>query len=187
MRISINLLPHSQIEKEVKSPILLVPIAGLIAVIAAAGFLTYTYFDLNSQVDQLEQNISDQNSVKLDLQQSLSMKTIGLNEYNFLEKYVNVNEFIKTIYMDTVQLKSSVYHLLPEEAIIDSYAFTNSGELDVTVTFHSKGDAAIYLHRLLQAEFVKNAVITTINSDTEEILYTSQFQIELKTIVGEAL
>lgn len=187
MRISIDLLPQSQIDKETQSPILLVPFVGLAAVVAAAGFLTFSYFDLKEEVSRLEQTITEKQSLKGTLQQSLSMKTVGTNEYNFLEKYANVHELIKGIYLDTVLLKDKVYQLLPNESQIDSYSYTNSGDLDLTITFASKGDAAIYLNRLLAAGFVESAIVTNITSNTEEIIYTSQFQIKLKTIVGEAL
>jgi len=186
LRINIDLLPHSQIETE-KSAIIVIPILGLILVVLIVGYFTYSAFHLNSQATQLDENIIENNGLILNLEETLANKTTGITEFNYSDKYLNVDGFINTLYKDTIELKSSLYYLLPENANVESYAYTNSGDLNVAITFPSKGDAAIYLNRLLQAEFVETAFVTTINSDTEEISYTSQYVVKLKTLVGEAL
>lgn len=187
LKISINLLPQSHLEKEKSSRFLIIPITGLVVITTAASFLTYAYFDLSTKVDLLNTDIIEKTTLRADLQQTVASKTNGITDYNFSEKYVSVDELMKSTYKDTVQLKSTVYQFLPQDASINSYSYTNNGNLNVTVTFASKGDAAIYLHRLLQADFVESAVVNTITSATEEIIYTSQFDIKLKTLVGEQL
>jgi hypothetical protein len=185
LRISINLLPNSHIEKEKNSSLLLVPVTGLVAFVAAASFLTYSYFNLKGEAAELEQNISESYDYREVLQTDVASKTTGITEYNFVEKYKNAEMLLNSIYKDTVDLKTNVYRILPEDANVDNYSYSNNGELNVTVTFASKGDAAIYLNRLLEAKFVDTAVVHSINTDSEEISYTSQFEIKLKTLVGD--
>ncbi|MCT8137497.1 hypothetical protein H1D32_06920 [Anaerobacillus sp. CMMVII] len=183
MKISINLLPN--IEKEKSSNLLLLPIAGLILIIAASAVLLYSYINLSKEVDRLEQTIASSIETKNELQQAFSIKTTGITEHNIIDQYQNVNDFINSIYNDTVGLKTNVYQLLPDNANVESYVFTIDGDLLVTVTFHSKGDTAIYLHRLLQADFVTSALVTSIKSDIEDASYTSLFEVKLKTMEGE--
>ena len=54
----------------------------------------------------------------------------------------------------------------------------------MTISFYSKGDSALFLHRLLAAHFVDTAEVESITADDEELTYESTFQMKLHTLVG---
>ena len=81
-------------------------------------------------------------------------------------------------------LQERVYSLLPDKAEVMTYTYSNNGELTMTISFYSKGDSALFLHRLLEAHFVDKAEVESITADDEKLTYESTFQIKLHTIVG---
>ena len=54
----------------------------------------------------------------------------------------------------------------------------------MTISFYSKGDSALFLHRLLAAHFVDTAEVESITADDEDLTYESIFQMKLHTLVG---
>ncbi|MFV8828751.1 hypothetical protein [Alkalihalobacterium sp. APHAB7] len=184
MNISIDLLPQRVKAKE-RGGVPVIPVAGACAVIVAASFLTFMYVDTKSSVQSLEQEVAAQTEVRNAAEQEFLTKTTGMTEYNYIDYYTNVNTLLDTIYKDTIDLRERVYMLLPDRAEVNSYSFLNNGDLSMQITFQSKGDAAIYLNRLLQAEIVTSAEVQTISISNEDLLYQSQFTLKLDTIVGE--
>ncbi|WP_078430216.1 hypothetical protein [Alkalihalobacterium alkalinitrilicum] len=183
MNINIDLLPQRVKTKEGGFPV--IPVAGVLTVVATASLLTYTYFDTKSSVQSLEEQILAQTEVQNTLQQDFLTKTTGLTEYNYVEQYTHMNRLLGSIYKDTIDTKERVYMLLPEKAEVNNYSFVNSGELSMQITFQSKGDAAIYLNRLLNADLVSSAEVQTISTNDQDLVYQSQFTLMLHTLVGE--
>ena len=77
-----------------------------------------------------------------------------------------------------------VKSLLPKQSEVTKYNYMNNGEITLTVNFFSKGDSAIYLDRLLNAPFVKEAQLVNITVNEETLTYDSTFELKLKTLVG---
>lgn len=185
MEFSINLLPQTTSSKERRS-LYLVPILGVATVVATTSFLAYSYFDTKNSVETLAESITAQTTVKDQLIQEYQKKQAGVTEYNFTEKYRSLNQFLGSIYVNTIEFHEDIVRLLPTNAEIDAYTYSNNGDLLTTISFYSKGDSAVFLHRILNAEFVERAEVEMIAAeDEEELTYQSMFYIKLDTVVGE--
>ena len=60
MEIRINLLPQTYSTKE-KSNVFLIPVLGIVTVVATAAILTYSYFDKKNSVQTLSDQIAPSN------------------------------------------------------------------------------------------------------------------------------
>jgi hypothetical protein len=185
VEISINLLPQSHRHKATRS-VYLIPILGIAAVLAAASFLTYSYFDTKHSIQTLSENITAQTTVRDQLLKEYGERTAGVTEFNVRDQYIVLDDFLNNIYKNTIDLQKRVHFLLPGKAEIMASTYSNNGELTMTISFYSKGDSAIFLHRLLNAPFVDSAEVESITIDDEKLTYESIFQIKLDTLVGEA-
>ncbi|WP_133058630.1 hypothetical protein [Halalkalibacter urbisdiaboli] len=184
MNFTIDLLPKVERVKKTKVPV--IPVVGFFVTIAATIVLIYSYIEMTKSVEALEASIATQTSARDHLQQQFQQQMTGVTEYNFVTKYQMLEKALNTTYEETIILKNRFYDLLPEEAVIENFSIDNAGDLTMIVTFQSKGQAAIYLHSLLQADFVEAAEVQTIDtSQEEELFYTSLYQLKLKTIAGE--
>lgn len=185
VEFSINLLPQTTRRKE-RRALYLVPVLGVATVIATTVFLVYSYFDTKNSVQALSERITAQTTLRDQLLQEYQAKNIGVTESNFAEKYRSLNQLLGSIYVDTVDFHEDIVHLLPAKAEIDAYTYANNGDLLTTISFYSKGDSAIFLNRVLNADFVEDAEVELITAEAEEELtYQSMFNIKLDTVVGE--
>ncbi|WP_428909279.1 hypothetical protein [Niallia sp. Krafla_26] len=183
MEFRINLLPQTYSTKE-KSSVFLIPILGIVAVVATASILTYTYFDKKDSIGTLSANIETQTLTRDTLLKEYQQKTTGVTEFNFVDQYKAMNETLSTIYVDTSNILERVKSFLPEKAKLTNYTYTNNGEISMTVNFFSKGDSAVYLNALLHAPFVNEAQLTSITIDEESLTYDATFELKVKTLVG---
>ena len=183
MEIRINLLARPNSIKEKRS-VYLIPVLGITAVMAAASFLTYSYVDTKDSVKVLSESIATQTTTRDQLLKEYQGNTTGVTEYNFTDQYRSLDLFLNNIYENTIPLQERVYRLLPDKAEVMTYTYSNSGELTMTISFYSKGDSALFLHRLLAAHFVDTAEVESITADDEELTYESTFRMKLHTLVG---
>ncbi|WP_077214133.1 hypothetical protein [Bacillus dakarensis] len=184
MEISINLLPQNNSRKEKRS-VYLVPVLGIVTALGTASFLIYQYFDTKNTVEVLSETIAAQTASRDESLTQYREETAGVTEFNFTDKYKHLHQFLNNLYENTIELQGEVYKLLPASAEVNTYTYSNNGDLFMTVTFDSKGDSALFLHRLLQAEFVIGAVLESISAEEEEVAYEAQYTIKLNTIAGE--
>lgn len=184
MEISINLLPQNNSRKEKRS-IYLVPVLGIVTSLGTASFLIYQYFDIKDNVEYLSESVAAQTENRDEYLTQYQQETAGVTEYNFTDKYKVLDHFLNGLYENTIELQENVFNLLPDTAKVNTYTYSNNGDLLMSVTFASKGDSALFLHRLLQAEFVNGAQVETILAEEEEIAYQAQFTIVLNTLVGD--
>ena len=185
MEFSINLLPQTTRRKE-RRALYLVPVLGVATVIATTAFLVYSYFDTKNSVETLSESITAQTALRDQLLQEYQTKNIGVTESNFAEKYRFLNQFLGSIYVDTVEFHENIVSLLPTRAEINAYTYANNGDLLTTISFYSKGDSAIFLNRVLNSDFVEDAEVEMITAEAEEgLTYQSMFNIKLDTVVGE--
>lgn len=182
MEVRINLLPQFNRRKE-KRIVYRIPVLGLILVAIAASFLTYSYFHTKSSIKTLSQYIATQTIARDNLLNEYKINTTGVTEFNFTDKYVQLDQFLNSIYKNTIDLQESLKKMLPDKATVISYSYLNSGELMITIDFASKGDSALFLHQLLRADFVKTALIESI-SVSENGQANTVFHVKLDTFEG---
>jgi hypothetical protein len=184
VEFSINLLPQST-SKEEKRSLYLVPILGIMTVVATAAFLTFSYVNTKSSVKTLTENITTQTTERDQLLNEYQKKKAGVTEFNYRDKYIELNHVLSTTYVETIDLQKKVEFLLPVKAKVNSYTYSNNGELLTTISFYSKGDSAIFLNRLLNADFVEQAELEIIAAEEGELTYQAMFNVKLNTVVGE--
>jgi len=178
VEIRINLLPQSNSHKEKRS-VYLIPVLGIAAIVVTLSFLTYRYFDTKDSIKTLTESIAAQTTTRDTLLKEYQGNTTGVSEFNFTDQYKSLDQFLNNIYENTIPLQERVYRLLPDKAEVMTYTYSNNGELTMTISFYSKGDSALFLHRLLAAHFVDTAEVESITADDEELTYESTFQITL--------
>ena len=183
MEIRINLLPQSNSQKETRS-LYLIPVIGIVVVLAAFTYFTYYYFHTKDSIEQLSENIATQTTERDSILNEYQASTTGVTAYNFIDRYRSLNLFLNRIYENTIQLHESVFLLLPDQAKVMTYNYANNGDLSMTISFYSKGDSALFLHRLLGAKTVDTAEVESITADDETFTYQSTFKIKLHSIVG---
>ncbi|GLB58377.1 PilN domain-containing protein [Cytobacillus sp. NCCP-133] len=186
MEIRINLLPQVNSRKERRSAYLL-PFLAVTAIIFFAAFLVYTYFDAKESLRTLTEKVTAQTSERDQKREELTKRTNGINEYNFKDKHKLLNNALNGIYKNTIELQKSIYMLLPENAKVASFSYLNTGEASLTIKFYSKGDSAIFLHDLLNAEFIEDAKLISISANDKELIYESDFELKLKILKGDGL
>lgn len=184
MEVSINLLPQHKRHKE-KRTIYLIPVIGIMAVVVIASILTYSYIATKSSITLLSKSITEQTAVRNQMMKQFQQKNTGITEYNFAEKYKKLHEFLHSIYKSTSGLYEEIVHLLPNNAEVTSYAYINNGDLTITINFASVDDAALFLHQLLNADFIENAEMESISTNTGNPTYKSIFHLKLNTLAGE--
>jgi hypothetical protein len=184
VEISINLLPQTASRKD-KSVLYLIPGLGLASLIAVAGFSAYSYMDTKKSIETYSESIASQTSVRDQLVVEYQGKNAGVTEFNFTSKYQLLSQSLNTMYVNTIEMHKNIAALLPDKAEVNAYTYSNSGDLLATISFYSKGDSALFLHRLLNAEFVERAEVDMIAADEEELTYKSMFYIKLDTLAGE--
>lgn len=184
VEVSINLLPKHNIRKE-KRAIYLIPVIGIAVICIATILLMYHYLNTKNSVKELSEKITVQTSARDQARKEYIEKTTGFTEYNFTEKYKQMNQLLHSIYKDTIYVHETIVKLLPDQAKVIGYTYLNNGELTLTATFYSKGDSALFLHRLYSCELVEKAELESITADDEDVLYESIFHLKLNTLAGE--
>lgn len=182
MNISIDLLPQGRRERLNRLPFLL-GVAGLFFVISA--LLVILYFTGRSSIHKLDEQIATKTEARDSMLAEITSRRNGVTEYNFVDKYKTIYTFLNGIYKNPITLKEELYKLLPEGGSVSNYTFENTGALTMTVLFPSKDAAATYLQRLLQADFVTEAKVTSISLNTEKNMYEANFEATVVTLEGE--
>lgn len=183
MEIRINLLPQTYSTKE-KSNVFLIPVLGIVTVVATAAILTYSYFDKKDSVQSLSNQIVLQTTTRDGLLKEYQKTTAGVTPFNFTEKYKAMDGVLSSIYVNPSKTHDVLKTRLPEKAEITAFTYQNSGELTMMVNFFSKGDSAIYLDSLLNTPFVREAQLISITMDEETFTYDSTYELKLNTLVG---
>ncbi|GAE34949.1 hypothetical protein [Halalkalibacter akibai] len=184
MNISIDLLPQRTRSRTGNLPI--IPVAGVLSIVAGAVVLTYTFLDTRSNVEALEAQVATQTELLTAVEADFLAMTTGINDYNYVDYFTSMDTLLTNVYKGTIPLKQRIYFHLPEEASVNSYSYVNNGDLSIQITSVSKGDAAVYLHHLLNEQEVSGAEVNTIALEGDEgVTYLSNYTLKLKTLVGE--
>lgn len=184
MNISIDLLPQRTRRREGSLPI--IPVAGLVSIITWAVVLTFTYLDVRNNVRELESQVEVRTEHLSAVEADLLAMISGINELNYVDDFTAMNSFLTGMYKSTIALKDQVYFHLPENVSVQRYDYNNQGDLILQITSTSKGDAAVYLNRLLHEREVSRAEVNTIALQSEDgVMYQSNYTLKLKTLAGE--
>lgn len=182
MNISIDLLPQERRNRLNRLPFLL-GAAGMFFVISALLIIVFSMG--KSSIHELDEKIATNTLTRDTMLAEITSRRTGVTEYNFVDKYNKIHGFLNGIYRNPITIKEDLYKLLPEGGSVSNYNFENTGVLSMTILFSSKDSAATYLHRLLEADDVTEAKVTSISLNTEKNLYEAYFEATVVTIEGD--
>jgi hypothetical protein len=182
VNVSIDLLPQARRDRLNRLP-LLIGTTGLILVIAT--LLISLYITGKNSVGELDQQITTKTQTRDSLLAEISTRRNGVTEYNFVDKYELISSFLNGVYKNPISLKKDLYEFLPEGGAVSNYTFDNTGTLSMTIQFSTKDEAATYLEKLLLADFVTEAKVTSISLNVEKNVYEANYEAQVVTLEGE--
>jgi type IV pilus assembly protein PilN len=192
MLIEINLLPK---KKQESRKLLTSTLILALLFITAGGALFWQASTLKADVAVVENRI-DTTKKLAEIEQKKSTELTEADSVSKLEQSV---VWAEDYIVPSVPVMREFTSLLPERGFIQTFAYQESGTLSLTVQFDTSREAAYFLNRLNESEWVNEAMLlsltatqkvgeleteTTLNLNNdyeEEILprYQGQFEIKL--------
>lgn len=162
MLVEINLLPQKERGKKA-FVIALSSLLGLLIFISGAYIwqISSTKSDLkaiDNQFTLLEKatELAGQNNE----QTPASSESVSLLK--------NAVEWADSYPLQTVPVMQHLTSLLPKRGFIETFGYTESGAITLTVQFDSAREAAYFLDSLNASEWLEEASMTTLNADEKE-------------------
>ncbi|MFB1080528.1 PilN domain-containing protein [Jeotgalibacillus sp. JSM ZJ347] len=181
-QISINLLPRKQRKQRFNKVFILPILIAFILLIAAVFVLQWSK---NEELSILESRLeqAEQEKLLLEQQNAVSEPSGGITD---LESAIT---FMEDYPIPTVEVLDYLTELLPERGFFESFQYTDTGLITLTVQFDLSREAAFYLHQLEQSDRVAEASLQSMVTEeidteaagTEEILprYIAQYTVML--------
>ncbi|QPA30235.1 PilN domain-containing protein [Thermaerobacillus caldiproteolyticus] len=161
MFVDINLLP----KKEPKNVVFLVSIAIVLLFAGAMAFVFYMSVQkTETTIHSLTQELKKIRALQAVQQEKLA-NAQSLKEVQELEKTV---KWAEQYPMKTVLLLRSMTKLLPERGFIMNFSYAENGTVSVTVQFDTSEEAAYYLKRLSDADFVADVQLKSLTTAEEK-------------------
>lgn len=162
MLVEINLLPQKERTKKA-FVIALSSLLGLLIFISGAYIwqISTTKSDLkaiDNQLTLLEKatELAGQNNA----QAPVSSESVSLLK--------NAVEWADSYPLQTVPVMQHLTSLLPERGFIQTFGYTESGAITLTVQFDSAREAAYFLDSLNASEWLEEASMTSLNAEEKE-------------------
>ncbi|TFE01020.1 PilN domain-containing protein [Jeotgalibacillus salarius] len=179
-QISINLLPKKQKKQRFR-------MAFIIPIIAVLVLLTATVFVLQwskgEELERIDSQLSQAQQEKALLEQQ-NQRNESVGGIDQLESAI---QFMESYPIPTVEVLNHFTELLPERGFFESFQYTDTGLITLTVQFDMSREAAFYLHQLEQSEKVTQASLQSIvteeldSAGSDEVLprYVAQYTVML--------
>jgi type IV pilus assembly protein PilN len=187
MIVEINLLP----KKEPKNAAVLVSVAVFTAFLIAAAVVFYV---LSARADE------QINELEGDLKQIRAMQEIEQQKQKDAQSAQGIKELQEAVQwsenypLKMVPLLRNMTKLLPERGFMMSFSYEGNGTVTIAVQFDTSEQAAYYLKRLEDAEFVEAVQLKSVSAvndtdknngqDTEEKQvvprYLAQYEIHVR-------
>ncbi|WP_251549385.1 PilN domain-containing protein [Neobacillus muris] len=157
MLVEINLLPKKE---PVKRNFHLVLISFLVAFLAVGSYYFWQSYSIKSQIAYLDQEITSVNQ-GIDQQQA----KISANESsNSVEQLKTAIDWAKTYPLQTIPVMQHLTSLLPERGFIQSFNYSETGVVTLTVQFETATDGAYFLNHLLNSDWIEDATLASLNT-----------------------
>lgn len=159
MLVEINLLPEK--EKKSKSLLLLAIISILILLIGGffAFWLNRSY---ESKISSLEKEILTTEEIVAIEQQKIT----SYQSSDSLAQLEQTIEWAKQYPIKTVPIIKELTKLLPERGFIQTFNYTETGIIQLSVQFESTREAAYFFNRLQHWEWLEDAKMASVNAET---------------------
>jgi Tfp pilus assembly protein PilN len=157
MLVEINLLP----EKEPKKYSIFIFAAGLLVLFLLIG--CYYYLQISTTKTSIE-SVDRQISAIKKIEEKNIKKVATIETNNSVSQLKAAVNWAKTYPIETVPVMQQLTSLLPERGFIQSFTYSDSGDIAISVQFDSSSDAAYFLDNLNSAKWIEDASLTSLNT-----------------------
>lgn len=166
MLVEINLLP----QKEPKKFNFLIILSGLLTlIILVGGFYFWQTQSLKNEITSLDRQISMTKKIT-DKENKKSERVESVSSVNQLKSAIAwANDYP----IQTIPVMRHLTSLLPERGFIQSFGYTESGTVTLTVQFDSAREAAYFLDSLNHSEWIKEASLSSLSATPSELETTA--------------
>jgi hypothetical protein len=161
MLVEINLLPKKEPKKY---GFIILTSLSVILILLAAGFYYYQIHTTNLKIQNVDKQmsilrkISDQQSEKLNKNQKINSASQLQNGVEWADEYR----------IQTIPVMKHLISLLPERGFIQTFNYTETGVVALTVQFDTTREAAYYIDRLNHSKWIEEAKINSLTTNTNE-------------------
>ncbi|MCA1063572.1 hypothetical protein QTG56_11920 [Rossellomorea sp. AcN35-11] len=175
--IDINLLA----EKEKKSPVFFYSIA-IICLLFFVGCLFF-FFSLRSIQEDTERTTGRISQTKqlIEVHQTKLLDSGAAGGTSQLEKTIQT---MKDYPIDTVPVLNKLISLLPSRGFIQTFEYSVRQRIETSVQFDSSREAAYYLHRIKEVDWIEEAEILELTTVTEEEAGIDERDVVPRYVVG---
>ncbi|MEQ2529384.1 fimbrial protein [Robertmurraya yapensis] len=160
MLIEINLLPQREVKN--KSLLLLTIIAA--AILLFGGF--FAYF-LNRSYENKLASLEQQISTTEQLVAAEQEKILSYEASDSLSELERTVQWAQAYPIKAVPVLQNITALLPERGFIQTFTYEETGTVQFEVQFETSREAAYYLNALLESDWVSNAKLNSLDTETE--------------------
>lgn len=161
MLVEINLLP----QKEPRKKSFFIIITAMAVIFLSLG----TYYFL-----QIQSTKSDITNVDLQIKQTKDLAAIEEKNANKSESELSITllksavEWANSYPIQTIPVMQHLTGLLPERGFIQTFAYTETGTVTISVQFDSAREAAYFLDNLNESEWIDDANLSSLTAKEQE-------------------
>lgn len=180
MLVEINLLP----QKERRKKVFVVTLSGLLAaLILISGVYIWQILSTKSDIEAIENQLTMLEKATQLAEESNNQKPASSVSVSLLKSAV---EWAESYPLQTVPVMQHLTSLLPERGFIQTFGYSESGVITLTVQFDSAREAAYFLDSLNASEWLEEASMTSLTAEAEaEETETSQTSSTTSTETAE--
>jgi hypothetical protein len=161
MLVDINLLP----QKEPKKFSFLITLSCLLALIILIGsFYFWKTQTIKDELTSLDKQISM--TKKIAEKQDKNSETVA--SVDSVSQLKSAIEWVNEYPIQTIPVMRHLTSLLPERGFIQSFGYTESGSVAISVQFDSAREAAYFLDSLNRSKWIEEASLSSLATATSE-------------------
>ena len=162
MLVDINLLPKKA-PRKAGLPVIIIFFLVLTAIGIGLFYWQYaakqdSLASLQSQTLRMEETIAVQ-----------SQKIATFESSNSAAELEKIVEWARDYPIETVPVLQHLISFLPERGFFQNFAYNDDGSIDLSIQFDSSREAAFYLTKLTESEWINEAKLTGITTSAEII------------------
>ena len=161
MLVEINLLP----QKEPKKFALIVTLSSLLALFLIIGGVYY--FQIHSVKNDMAA-VDRQISITKKISANQENKAQSVESTSSVSQLKSAIDWANNYPIQTVPVMRYLTSLLPERGFIQSFGYTESGTVTLSVQFDSSREAAYFLDSLNQSKWIEEASLSSLSTTTIE-------------------
>lgn len=161
MLVEINLLP----QKERRKKVFVVTLSGLLAaLILISGVYIWQISSTKSDIEAIDNQLTMLEKATEMAGENNNQKPASSESVSLLKSAV---EWADNYPLQTVPVMQHLTSLLPERGFIETFGYTESGVIALTVQFDSAREAAYFLDSLNASEWLEEASMASLNAEAD--------------------